>query len=128
MEIAIDTNLLIRFLTKDDLTKVEKVSKLLKSGHMLILQDVILAEIIFVLQSVYTMDKVDIIEKVSAIIEYSAISCNKSLIKSALSIWELNNISFVDAYLSANAIYEDIKVASFDERVAKINSDRIFSL
>ncbi len=117
----IDTNLIIRFLVNDDPAKVLKVEQLLKDkNNRNILLDTIIAEIIWVLTSYYTLDKSDIVEKVRALIHVETIECNAFLISRALSLWEENNISYVDGYLAAVAELGNMDLYSYDQKFRSI--------
>jgi predicted nucleic acid-binding protein len=119
----IDTNLIIRFLINDDSKKVKKVEDLLKDpNNTNILLDTIIAEIIWVLGSYYSLDKTETIEKIRALIHVDTIDCNAILINKALSVWEGNNISYIDSYLVAVATLGSLPLISYDEALKSINS------
>ncbi len=117
----IDTNLIIRFLVNDDPTKVLKVEKLLKDkNNKNVLLDTIIAEIIWVLTSYYSLNKSDIVEKVRALIHVETIECNAFIISRALSLWEENNISYIDAYLASVAELGNMNLYSYDQKFRSI--------
>ena len=122
----IDTNLIIRFLVNDDPTKVLKVEKLLKDrANKNVLLDTIIAEIIWVLTSYYTLDKSNIVEKVRALIHVETIECNAFLISRALTLWEENNMSYVDAYLVAVAQLGNMDLYSYDQKFRSISTIKV---
>lgn len=109
----IDTNLIIRFLVNDDPKKIALVEKLLQDKNNInILLDTVIAEIIWVLSSYYLLDKLEIIEKVRALIHVDTIECNEVLVNRALTVWEENNISYIDAYLASVAQLGNIQLYS----------------
>ncbi|QQG47472.1 MAG: PIN domain-containing protein, partial [Candidatus Woesebacteria bacterium] len=111
----IDTNLIIRFLVNDDPKKAFRVKSLfLNKKTKNILLDVIVAEIIWVLSSYYELEKLSVIEKVRALIHLETVECNKDLIERSLSIWERNNISYIDSYIAAFSEIHEIKIYSYD--------------
>lgn len=117
----IDTNLIIRFLVNDDPKKVLKVEKLLKNPkNKNILLDTVVAEIIWVLSSYYELQKPEIIEKIRALVQVDSVECNAFLINRALSIWDENNISYIDGYLAAVAELGNISIYSYDEKFKSI--------
>lgn len=117
----IDTNLLIRFFTGDDLKKAEAVKDLLSglSGKVFI-PDVVFAECIWVMQSVYNLDKSTISEKLTPIIESPGVLTGKEVMSLALMIWVKENIDYIDAYILAIAseIGAD-KLYTYDKKLAK---------
>lgn len=117
----LDTNLIIRFLVNDNPQKVSRVEKLLADkNNTNILLDTIVAEIIWVLSSYYSLKKPEVIEKISALIHLDTIDCNAILLSEALSIWEENNISYVDSYLIAVAKLGNILLFSYDDKLKSI--------
>ena len=103
-KILLDTNLIIRFLVHDDPEKALRVKKVLldyKNTNALL--DTVVAEIIWVLSSYYEQDKFSIVEKIRALVHVDTIVCNKSLLDRSLTVWENNNISFIDSYIIATA-------------------------
>jgi predicted nucleic acid-binding protein len=119
----IDTNLIIRFLVNDDPKKVARVEKLLRDKkYKNILLDTVIAEIIWVLSSYYLLDKKEVSEKIRALIHVDTIECNAFLINRALTLWEENNISYIDAYLAAVAELGNITLYSYDSKFKSIPS------
>lgn len=119
----IDTNLIIRFLVNDNPQKVAQVEKLLKNkNHKNIILDTVVAEIIWVLDSYYLLGKEEIIEKIRALIHVDTIECNSFLLSRALTLWEENNISYIDAYLASIAELGNIPLYSYDRKFNSIST------
>lgn len=117
----LDTNLIIRFLVDDDPKKVAKVEKLLKDqNNQNILLDTVIAEIIWVLSSYYKLSKIDVIEKITALIHVDSIDCNEVLINRAMTLWQENNISYIDAYLAGVAQLGNITLYTYDKSLSSI--------
>lgn len=118
----LDTNLIIRFLVNDNPQKVSRVEKLLTDkNNTNILLDTVVAEIIWVLTSYYSLKKSEVIEKIRALIHVDTIDCNTVLINKALSVWEENNISYIDAYLVAVANLGNVILFSYDDKLKNIS-------
>lgn len=118
----LDTNLIIRFLVNDNPQKVHRVENLLlDKNNTNILLDTVIAEIIWVISSYYSLNKTEVIEKIKALIHLDTIDCNAVLINKALSIWEENNISYIDAYLAAVANLGNIPLFSYDDKLKTIS-------
>ncbi len=118
----LDTNLIIRFLVNDDHKKVNKVEKLLiDKNNTNILLDTIIAEIIWVLSSYYSLKKTEVVEKIRALIHVDTIECNEVLINKAVSLWEKNNISYIDSYLAAVASLGNISLFTYDHKLKAIS-------
>lgn len=122
----LDSNLIIRFLVNDDPQKVRNIEDLLKNkNNTNILLDTVVAEIIWVLSSYYGLKKDGIIEKIRALIHVATVECNEVLINKALTLWEENNISYIDSYLSAVAYLGNLTLLSYDEKLSSISSIKV---
>ncbi len=119
----IDTNLIIRFLANDDPQKVSRVEHLLRDkSNKNILLDTVVAEIIWVLVSYYSIGKEEVTEKIRALIHVDTIECNSFLINRALTIWEGNAVSYIDAYLAAVAELGNMTLYTYDKRLKTIST------
>ena len=122
----IDTNLIIRFLVNDNPSKTSRVEKLLKdNNNQNILLDTVVAEIIWVLSSYYNLKKSEIVEKIKALIHVDTIECNAFLINRALSLWQENNISYIDSYLIAIGELGNMTIYSYDQKFKSIPNLRV---
>ena len=126
----LDTNLLIRYFTRDDEEKAQKVLKLLKrverGEERVITSPLVLFEIVFTLQSFYGVPREKIKELLSPIIELRGLKLsNKEIYQLALDIYTEKNISFADAFNAAFALKRGIKeIYSYDEDFDKIEGIR----
>lgn len=126
----LDTNLLIRYFTRDDEEKAQKVLKLLKrverGEERVITSPLVLFEIVFTLQSFYEVPREKIKELLSPVIELRGLKLSdKEVYQSALNIYAKKNLSFTDAFNSAFAIKKGIKeIYSYDEDFDKIEGIR----
>jgi len=126
----LDTNLLIRYFTRDDEEKAQRVLKLLKrverGEERVITSPLVLFEIVFTLQSFYGVPREKIKELLSPIIELRGLKLsNKEIYQLALDIYTEKNISFADAFNAAFALKKGIKeIYSYDEDFDKIEGIR----
>lgn len=103
----IDTNIFLRFLTKDDPSKYDKCKELFKramEGKInLATSSLVIAELIWTLLSYYKVSKADVIEKVSIIVGTEIIHIpEKDIIADALILYSRENIDYIDSY---NAVF-----------------------
>lgn len=124
----LDTNLIVRFLINDSPKQADKVERLLKNpSEVLILTDVVTAEVIYVLQSNYKFSKDQTVDKLYKLIQNSNLICHKELIFNTLFTYLNYNISFIDAYLTAYVELNRLEgIYSFDEGLDKIKSVKRF--
>lgn len=120
----IDANLIIRYLTRDDPKKAHKVKKLLEdTNEELLLTDLTLAEIVWTLSSFYKFNKEEIIEKLQPLLIMENINCNRELLLRTLFFYKNYKLSFIDAYLSAYSMEEDLEgIYSYDRDFDKVKT------
>lgn len=111
----IDTNIFLRYLTKDDPSKYDKCRKIFKKaveGKIeLATSGIVIAELIWTLLSYYKVQKADVIEKISIIVSTDNLYIpDKDIITDALVLYSRKNIDYIDAY---NAVF--MKRHGFEE-------------
>ncbi len=99
----VDTNVFLRFLTRDDPRKAAQARALFQDavdGRVTLLTSLmVIAEIVWTLESFYELDKQDIATKVAMILNTPHLECPESeLILSALDFYATRNVDFIDAY------------------------------
>ncbi len=102
--VVIDTNLLVRYLTEDDLQKAKAVDNLLsraEKGEVYILvPSIVIAELVWVLESFYKLNAHKITELIEALLNTPGMEVTeKSIIASALKHYLNKKIDFVDAWI-----------------------------
>jgi predicted nucleic acid-binding protein len=118
---VVDTDTLVRFITRDDEEKAQKVRLFFHNHKDLVLTDLTFAECFWVLKSFYNYKKDRLIEIFRMLIDAQSFRCNSSLLSLALDILETHNTSFIDAYTAAYAqTKNDGKVISFDKGYDKV--------
>lgn len=103
----VDTNIFLRYLTKDDPSKYEKCKDLFKKAIegkiTLATSGMVIAELIWTLLSYYKVPKADVIEMVSIIVGSENLFIPEGdIIADALVLYSRKNIDYIDAY---NAVY-----------------------
>jgi len=117
----IDTNIFLRYLTRDDPTKYRKCREIFKQameGKIEIATSaLVIAELTWTLLSYYKIAKVDVIEKISIIVSSRNLYISdKDVIADAFLLYGRKNIDFIDAYNAVFMKYHDIKeIYSYDE-------------
>ncbi|MEW6327040.1 MAG: PIN domain-containing protein [Thermodesulfobacteriota bacterium] len=103
----IDTNIFLRYLTKDHPSKYEKCREIFKKaieGKIgLATSGMVIAELIWTLLSYYKVPKPDVIEKISVIVSTENLYIpDKDIIADALVLYSRKHIDYIDAY---NAVF-----------------------
>jgi predicted nucleic acid-binding protein len=120
-KIFVDTNIFIRYLTKDDPSKYAKCREIFRKtieGEIeVVTSALVIAELIWTLLSYYKVPKADVIEKVSIIIATENLFIpDKDIIADALVLYARKNIDYIDAYNAAFMKYQGLQeICSYDE-------------
>lgn len=115
--IYLDSNVLIRFFTKDDLAKAKKVKDLLQRESKISIADVVFPEIDYVLRKVYGLQRSDVTTACRFLLSCPNIKCSK-VIHEAASLYETSNLSMADCIIAAGSLKGQL--ASFDEKLLTI--------
>ena len=116
----IDTNIFLRYLTKDDLLKYDRSREIFKQGMedkiALATSGMVIAELIWTLSSYYRIPKADVIEKVSIIVSTESLYIpDKNIIADALILYSRKNIDYIDAYNAVFMKYHGVdEIYSYD--------------
>jgi predicted nucleic acid-binding protein len=119
--VFVDTNIFLRYLTKDDPTKYARCREIFKKAMeeelSLFTSEMVIAELIWTLLSYYRVAKADVIEKVSIIISSQNLHfVNKNMIADSLVLYSQKNIDYIDAYNAVFMKFHDLeKIYSYDE-------------
>ena len=117
----IDTNIFLRYLTKDDPSRYEKCREIFKSATEgkieLFTSEMVIAELIWTLLSYYKVSKGEVIEELSIIVGTENLYIpDKNIIADALLLYSRKNIDYIDAY---NAMfmkyYNSPEIYSYDQ-------------
>ena len=125
MTLFVDTNVFLRFFLNDHKTQSPATNRLFQEASKgkitLITNSLVVAEIIFTLDSVYHSSKQDIVEKIHAIMFFKGLEIiERDILIQAITFYEKKNIDFVDAYVAAFSVENDLTICSFDRDFDKI--------
>lgn len=124
--LGIDTNILVRFLVRDDEAQFEKSRKLIKrevaAGRRVFINQLVLMETEWVLRSRYAVPKNQIIEAISGLLDASDVQFeDEPAIEEALFMWKDATADFVDCLIGAkNRRMGCRATASFDAKASKL--------
>lgn len=122
----LDTNILLRFLTRDDERKARCALELLmrveRGEEKVITSPLVIFETVYTLQSFYKVPRQTIKEQVLSIISMRSLHLpDKSIFYQAFNFYVAKNISFADAYNAAYMLAEGISnMYSWDKDFDKI--------
>lgn len=106
MPIFVDTNIFVRYFTKDDPKKAEQVMKLFGNaaeGKISLITNLwVFAELEFIFRRQYKLEKARIITLLKSIFTVDNLQLyNQEWIEASLEIFEQENIDFVDCMIAA---------------------------
>ncbi|ADE10330.1 PIN domain-containing protein [Sideroxydans lithotrophicus] len=104
--LGIDTNVLVRFLVRDDEAQFEKARKLIRrevaAGRSVFVNQMVLMETEWVLRSRYAVPKSQIIEAISGLLNATDIQFeDEPAIEEALFMWKDTTAGFADCLICA---------------------------
>jgi predicted nucleic-acid-binding protein len=124
--LGIDTNVLVRFLVRDDETQFEKARKLIKrevsAGRRVLVNQLVLMESEWVLRSRYAVPKNQIIAAISGLLDAIDIQFeDEQSIEEALFMWKDTAADFADCLIGAkNRRLGCRATVSFDVKASKL--------
>jgi predicted nucleic-acid-binding protein len=124
--LGIDTNVLVRFLVRDNEVQFEKARKLIKrevtAGRRVFVNQLVLMETEWVLRSRYIVPKNQIIAAMSALLDTADVQFeDEPAIEEALFIWKDTTADFADCLIGAkNRRLGCRATASFDLKASKL--------
>lgn len=122
----IDTNLFLRYFTRDDEEKAQKVLVLLKkvekNEEKVTTSPLVIFEVIFALESFYKVPKEEVRQLMLPILSLRGLKLqDKGIYKEALDTYVKEDISFPDAFNATFCLKKEIKeIYSYDEDFDRI--------
>jgi predicted nucleic-acid-binding protein len=123
--LGIDTNVLVRFLVRDDEIQYEKARKLIRrevaAGRRVFVNQLVLMETEWVLRSQYAVSKNQLIEAISGLLDATDVQFeDEPSIEEALFMWKDTTADFADCLIgSKNRRMGCRATASFDVKASK---------
>ncbi len=124
--LGVDTNVLVRFLVRDDEAQFEKARKQIKrevaSGRRVFVSQLVLLETEWVLRSRFSLPKSQIIEAISGLLDATDVRFeDEPAIEEALFIWKDNSADFADCLIGVqNRRLRCRATATFDVKAARL--------
>lgn len=124
--LGIDTNVLVRYLVRDDAAQFEKARKLIKrettAGRPVFVSLLVLLETAWVLRSRYGLAKPEILGALSALLDTDDLRLeNEPAIEEAIYYWKDSTADFADCLIGAqNRRQGCTATATFDAKAAKL--------
>lgn len=122
--IAIDANIIVRYLTGDEKTQSAAATELFRTaqagGVKLVIPTSVIQETVYVLETIYDLDAPTIAPKLISLLAIENVSAaDGGWVVEALQSYRVKNCDFGDALLCAYASAEKYAVATFDKDILK---------
>jgi predicted nucleic-acid-binding protein len=120
----LDANVLVRHLTGTPRGQARRATAFLAGADELRLVDVVVAETVYVLQSVYRLSRHEIAAVMRSVVAHPAVVLEDvGIVLRSLSLYRVERLDFVDAYLVAVAESTGVgAVASFDRAIDRVTT------
>jgi len=124
--LGVDTNVLVRFLVRDEKAQFEKARKLIKrevaAGRRVFVNQLVLMETEWVLRSRYAVPKNQIIEAISGLLDATDVQFeDEPSIEEALFMWKDTTADFADCLIGTKNRRMGCKATvSFDVKASKL--------
>jgi predicted nucleic-acid-binding protein len=124
--IGLDTNVLVRFLVRDDEAQFERARRLIRreaaAGEPVLISLLVILETEWVLRGRYELSKTEILTAFSGLLESVEISFeDESSLEKALFLWRDANVQFADCLIGTrNVALSCQATASFDIKALRL--------
>ena len=104
--LGIDTNVLVRFLVRDDELQFEKARRLIRreaaAGRQTLVSQLVILETEWVLRSRYALSKAEIVSAISGLLDAIEIQIeDEPTVEEAIYVWKENSANFADCLIGA---------------------------
>lgn len=126
--LGIDTNVLVRFLVRDDRTQFEKARRLIRremgTREEVFVSLLVLMECEWVLRSRYGLQKAEIMEAISQLLDAADVQFeDEPAVEETLFVWKRGIADFADCLIGAhNRRLGCRATATFDARAARLSA------
>ena len=120
MNVAVDTNVLIRAVVRDDVKQARIAAKLLREAEMIAVAVPCLCEFVWVLRKVYGFETADVAAAIRALMAARNAEMNRPAVEAGLAMLEAGG-DFADGVIAFEGIWLGGKTfASFDKQAVTL--------
>lgn len=126
--IGLDTNVLVRYLTKDDEVQWKRAVEIINNAESCFISNIVLCEIVWVLRGKpYKYPQSEILKIIELLLQSSKLEfVNRTVIYQALKLNKLGKADFADYLIGAvNHFHECSTTVTFDQ---KLKADKWYQL
>lgn len=126
--IGLDTNVLVRYLTKDDEVQWKRAVEIINNAESCFISNIVLCEMVWVLRGKpYKYPQSEILKIIELLLQSSKLEfVNRTVIYQALKLNKLGKADFADYLIGAvNHFHECSTIVTFDQ---KLKGDKWYQL
>lgn len=86
MSIAVDTNILVRYLTWDDVDQARAAARVLEGGETVAISTIVLCELVWVLKRAYRLSSAEIADALQLVIESHNVDLDRPAAEAGLDL------------------------------------------
>jgi predicted nucleic-acid-binding protein len=119
---AIDTNVLVRLVTKDDESQYKKAKTFVERHQPVLITQLSVLELVWVLMSRYSLSKERVCKVVQALLETRELNIQApAILEAALKTWEKSKADFADCFILETVIdASESPLGTFDTTLGKL--------
>jgi len=122
--IALDTNVLVRYLTKDDEKQWQQAAAIIENAEPCFISNIVLCELVWVLEGrCYKLPKNEILKVLQQMLSTSTLQFeSRSVLYQAIHDWEDNKADFSDYLIGRVALANSsTTLVTFDRKLAGLS-------
>jgi predicted nucleic-acid-binding protein len=120
MKVAVDTNVLIRAVVRDDPAQARVAAKILIEAELIAIATPCLCEFVWVLLRFYKLQPADVVAAIRALLAAANVEMNRSAVEAGLSVFEAGG-DFADGVIAYEGSWLGGKTfVSFDKRAVAL--------
>lgn len=124
--IGADTNLVVRFLTRDIEEQAQKVKSLLEKGEKLYINETVLTELYWVLTNVYDYSKNEFIQALDQMTNTEGfVFFDGQIINASIADFIDSSAGFSDCLIHQLNTSKDLKTLTFDKKASKLKGMKL---
>jgi predicted nucleic-acid-binding protein len=124
--IAADTNILARFLVRDEEEQARKVKELVDNGAILYINEVVLSELSWVIQKMYGYTKEEFVWAIDFLFETEGFYFfDQVIVKRALSDFLNTSTDFSDCLINQINTNQGVETKAFDKKASKLKGMKL---
>lgn len=120
MKIAVDTNVLVRAVVRDDEKQARTATRILKEAEIIAVSLPCLCEFVWVLRSVYNFERPEISAAIRALVNTANVAVNRPAVEAGLAIFNAGG-DFADGLIAYEGSWLGAETfVSFDKKAVSL--------